>query len=420
MTRRQNTPQDLDPVVAAELAELERALGGDAGADPLLTDLVRETRASAPRFTGPARVALDERVRDGFPRPSRSAGLLARVRPSGLRLRPVLAVAAVAVAGVTVTTAALTGSETQDVSGLGAPVAQDTRPATDAGATATPPEAPDAARESAPQAAAGAPASSLPGPSGAAPSVASPAPAVPSAGAPGQRTRRVERSAALSLTARPDEVQGVADGVIRTAQGLGGIVASSRISTSPDGGEATLDLRIPTSRLDRAIADLSKLASVAGLDQDSQDITGAVVSATDRLQDARDERAALLKALGRAQTDRQVSSLRARIADSRRRIAAAQGDVQRLRARTDRATVTVLVSGDPSAGAGATSDEDGGGAWTPGDAAGDAWRLLQVAAGVAVIAAAALVPLGLLALLAWAAARTTVRRRRARALDAAA
>ena len=55
----------------------------------------------------------------------------------------------------------------------------------------------------------------------------------------------------------------------------------------------------------------------------------------------------------------------------------------------------------------------------PGDAFGDAMRVLEVAAGVAVIAAAVLLPLLIAWLLGWLATRGVTRRRRERALDMA-
>jgi hypothetical protein len=63
--------------------------------------------------------------------------------------------------------------------------------------------------------------------------------------------------------------------------------------------------------------------------------------------------------------------------------------------------------------------DDEGGAWTPGDAFDDALRVLEVAVGVALIAAAVLLPLALIWLLAWLARRGVSRRRRERALDMA-
>ncbi|HEX8207767.1 MAG TPA: hypothetical protein VF587_17005, partial [Solirubrobacteraceae bacterium] len=81
-----------------------------------------------------------------------------------------------------------------------------------------------------------------------------------------------------------------------------------------------------------------------------------------------------------------------------------------LQRRADRSKVSVTLRST-----GEKTDE--GGAWTPGDALGDAGRILEVAAGVVVVAAAALLPLAILGLLAGAAARVLRRRRRDAALD---
>jgi hypothetical protein len=61
----------------------------------------------------------------------------------------------------------------------------------------------------------------------------------------------------------------------------------------------------------------------------------------------------------------------------------------------------------------------GHGRWSPGDAARDALRVLEVMAGVAVIALAIAVPLALLGLAVAFAARSLRRRERERALDPA-
>ncbi|MBV8432268.1 MAG: DUF4349 domain-containing protein, partial [Solirubrobacterales bacterium] len=58
-----------------------------------------------------------------------------------------------------------------------------------------------------------------------------------------------------------------------------------------------------------------------------------------------------------------------------------------------------------------------GGGFGIGQTAHDAGRVLTVAAGIALIGAAALVPLGLLAALAWWIATAVRRRRREQALD---
>jgi hypothetical protein len=62
--------------------------------------------------------------------------------------------------------------------------------------------------------------------------------------------------------------------------------------------------------------------------------------------------------------------------------------------------------------------EEAAGPWAPRDALGDALRVLEVAAGVALVTLAVLLPLALLALIAWPLGRAITRRRREAALDA--
>lgn len=403
MIRRIRTHDDeLDPVVAAELQELERALAGAPGADPVLSALVRDVRDQVPDLTGPARSDLDARVTSGFAA-DRPGGRLRRFVAPRPALRTALGAAATAVLALVVASAALTGGD-------------DARPVT----SSAPPAggiAEDGAGTAgeAQERSGGDEAARAPSPSGtAAPQSSATAPAPPTTTDPGGLggPRRVERAAQMTLSTAPQDVQAVSDAVIRTVQSLGGVVASSQITTTDDGGEAVFDLRLPAARLDRAIAELSRLAHVSALVQESDDITGTVVSTASRLQDARDERRALLKALARAKSDRQVSSLRARIADSRRRIASLEGALRGLRARTDRATVGLTVRGDRA------SQDTGGAAWTPADALRDAARVLEVTASVLVVVAAILVPAGLLVVPALIAARSARRRARSRALDA--
>ncbi len=386
----------ISPEVAAELEALEAALAGDPSADPELLALVADTRAQRPAIDPDFEATLASRVAAGFPRPAGSwAARLDGLRSHRRQLLPALGVAATLMAGLVVIGLNAGGGD----------------------------EEPASLRGSAPTSAAEAD-SAVGVTQGPVPSVtqAAPSPSVGSAVplARDQRRakaapfgRKVERAAQLTLTTSADDVQDVADGVVRTTQTLGGYVSRSQVSTTEGGGEATFTLRIPTKRLDEAIARLSKLANVGSLTQDSTDITSSFVSATDRLSDARAERRALLRALGRATTQSQIESLRRRIAINRSQIAALKGELGALRRRADLATVAVTVEGTGK------RRETGGGAWTPGDALGDAVRVLEVAAGVALVGLAVLAPLALLGALAAFAARSTRRRRREGALEGA-
>jgi hypothetical protein len=215
------------------------------------------------------------------------------------------------------------------------------------------------------------------------------------------RPRVVQRSAQLGLRAPADEFDEVAAGVLQVADSAGAIVQRSNVTERDGRGYATYDLRVPASRLDSTLAELSDLAKVTSRRESSDDITGAYVSARDRLRDARDERRALLRALERADSPGQRSDIRRRLTRARQAIARAERDVRRTRARADRARVEVTLQ---------SSGESG--AWTPGDALDDAGRILQVVAGILLVVGAVLLPLLALALAAMIAARLLRRRRR--------
>ena len=221
--------------------------------------------------------------------------------------------------------------------------------------------------------------------------------------------RSQERSASLILAVPRREIDEAAGQVADVTTQLGGFVARSSVS-STDGG--SLLLRVPSDRLDAAIERLSKLGRVRDLSRRSVDITASVVSARERLRDARTEREALLEQLAEADTVNETESIRERLDIVSREIASARRQVRRVNNRASFADVSVDVV--PRGG----GDEEGG-AWTPGDAFDDALRVLEVAAGVLVVAAAVLLPLGLIWLLAWLARRVVGRRRRERALDMA-
>ena len=363
-----------DPTVLAELEELERALAGEPSP---FTELVADVRAERPVMTPAFEARLDARV---------DAARKAPARRSWLAWSPLAGLAAAVVVAVVLVSSGDDSVQTFSQ-----------RPAT---ATDS------AGKAAAPQAAAGGGSSTeLQTDRLAAP------PAAGTQSAPGG-ARKVERTTGLELSTSRADVQDVADDVIATTHRFGGIVDSSQISSSDAEASAVFALRIPTRRLDDAVAAMSKLAHVASLRQGSTDITGSFVSAIDRLRDARAERRALLKALARATTTQEVDALKARLRDNRSQISAAKGELNALRRRADLARVDVTVAGNGHKGSG------GGGTWTPGDAARDALRVLEVAAGVVLIGLAAAIPLALLGGAAALAARSSRRRRRESAMDA--
>jgi hypothetical protein len=389
----------LTPAARRELDALDRALAGEPVDDALheLEALVRDVRASAPQMRPDFAERLERELAGGF------AGAAPAAPPARRRRRPrrtlMLSTAGTVAAALAALVVVLGQGSQQEPSQLA-------RPET--------PQAPSGARERGGGQAVGAQADRAtadPATSAAPPMAGGAiAPQPPASVAPGA-PRRVERSADLVLETPASRLRRTADDVVRTVDRFGGIVASSTTAADDRGGDATFDLRIPAARLDDALAALSRLGHVAERRQSLQDITASLGSLRDRLADARAERRTLLRALGRATTRAQIDSLRARLRITRSTISRLNGDLASLRRRAELARVAVTVRG--------VERETGGGGWSPRDALGDAARILEVMAGVAVVALAVAVPLGLLGAALAFGARGLRRRGRERALDPA-
>jgi hypothetical protein len=395
---RQRDPLSRDE--ARELEALERALAGDpVDADMSeLEDLVHDIRAAAPPMSPGFAARLERQVADGFPA---SGERPARRRPPRLVLLGVAGSLAAAVVALVVVLGH-GGLAEQPVAGLAtdAPTTQESSGAKAAAGTAATQSAP-AASQTADRAVAPAPSAARSGQPLASPSVA----------------RKVQRTADLVLRVPTADVESTADGVVRTVDRFGGIVASSTIaSQDATNGEASFDLRIPTGRLDETLAALSRLGHVAERRQGLVDITGSFTSVADRLSDARAERRGLLRVLGRATTSAQIDSLRSRLRSVRSQIARLDGELGALRRRADLSTVSVLVRGGATRGRGGAASDGG---WSPGDAAHDALRVLEVSAGVALVGLAVALPLALLAAIVAVGLRAGRRRRREGALGPA-
>ncbi len=233
---------------------------------------------------------------------------------------------------------------------------------------------------------------------------------------PGGRDRVQEQSASMTLLAPPKEVAEVGDRILGVADQVGGFVVSSNVrATDGTSGGGDFQLRVPTARLDDALARLSRLGHVRERQQGVQDITSERNSARAQFEEAGAERRSLLRRLATADTDNEVTSLRARLRDVNAMIASYQDALTRVNRRAQYAAVSVSLLAQPKQGA-VTPPDDG--SWTPGDAARDALRVLEVAAGVLLLIVAVLAPLALLGGAAVAGRRFSGRRGRERALDA--
>jgi hypothetical protein len=402
---------DLSPDVERELEALDDALAGRRVASDLteLGELALLLREDRPQPTDGFGRYLDTRVERGFPDWDPRTRVT-RKRWYSYRgwMTPALGTA-IAVGLVALIVVTGPGSDQNESGGGGgASPAMSSAGQENAGGSAESAAA-DSARSAEDDASGGA-ASSL-----ATPESVPPAPSPGSPGTDGRDNRKIERSASLTLATRPRNIDTVSARIQEVTRQQGGFVVSSTVSSSTDGGGGTFELRIPTRNLDAAMAALSRLGAVRERAQRSQDITAQSVSARSRLKDAKTERQSLLKQLADAVTLQQTESIRARLRLVSAEIERARADVRRVNNRAAFSTVAVTLVADRSAAAPGTEDDE---SWTPGDAAHDALRVLEVIAGIALIAAAIAIPLGLLGLLAALTLRHTRRRRREHALDA--
>ena len=360
---------------------------------PELEELGQLLREDPPRPDPRWARDLDTRAAAGFPRPPRRSWFS--------RFGPVLLPAMGAVSVLAILVLVAVNAPGPDGSSSGGSSSAGGGSAASSGQTAPTTPQGESSSSSASDSAAGT-ASTLQRSSKSAPA--------PGGGSPSSdaRTKRLqERSASLTLATRPRDIEDVADGIVRVTDNAGGFVASSNVSQ--DGGD--FELRVPTARLQKTIADLSRLAHVRGRSQSTRDITAEGVSARGRLRELEKERQGLLRALGAATTLNETESIKARLRIVNRSIASARASLARVNNRARYANVSVTLVADRSAAT-------GGGSWTPGDALHDAGRVLEVAAGVALIALAVALPIAIIAGLFALGARATTRRRRTRALDA--
>ena len=414
---------EMTPEIERELAALDDALAGRRVAPDLteLGELALALREERPRPTEGFGRYLDNRVERGFPGrdPRVGASRSGRSWWQAFMTVPAFGMAAAVLLVAVIVVADPAGDSNEGGGGGGASLAveesTDSTGATSAQSADAAPRSTSAGDESAGGTTAAEPDS---GTEFAEPLPSLGVPPVPGSGSPGsdgRGNRAVERSASLTLAARPRDIDGVSRRIQDKARDYGGFVLSSSVTSSPTGGGGDFQLRIPERNLDAAVAALSRLARVRERSQGAQDITAERVSARTRLRDARTERKSLLRQLAAADTPNETASIRQRLDIVSNEIEAARAAVRRVMNRANFATVSVTLVADRNAGAVGPDEDDN---WTPGDAADDALRVLEVAAGIALIVLAVALPLALLAILAGLAARWTRRRRREHALDA--
>jgi len=423
MRRLDDAP--LDPEMIAILEAIDATLDGQA-VDPShaeLAELALLLRSERPETPSEFADELDDRVRHRFaaPVPAGRLGAPGR-RPPGRRRAWVWApagglAAALAVAVVIVTAGGSSGRPSSQTltaasSAQSAKVASPSSgvvrsAASSAGAAATTPHAaPTPERLSTNSAALG-----LSSAAGVAAQLDARALQPPANG------RRIIQGAQLALTASAARLEQVAQEVFDVAGRENAIVQSSNVTAAAGGGYAEFQLGIPSGSLPQAMAALSSLpfAHVAARTDSTQDVNNRYLADVRALAAARALRTSLLKPLAAATTQAQIGSLTARIHDAEASISSDEATLNGLRHQIGLSQVAVTINSGPvPVPLGQTHH---GGGFTLSRAVHDAGRVLTVAAGVALIAAAAMLPLGLVAALVWWAAVVVRRRRREQALD---
>ena len=384
--------EPLEPDVAAALEAIDATLHGEP-VDPDLADLAELSlllRESAPEADEAFLGRLDRRVAERFQAPD-AVKRAARRSRRGRGSRRGLWTAGTVLAGVAALAVGIAvvphgGSSSSSSSGGTAASGIVHSKASSSGAAA-----------------------SSAGASGSSPGVRLPTPA----SAP---HRQVVQTARLSLRAAPGRVDTVAAQVFDVIGAEQGYVTSSHVSSQARGpGAATFSLRVPTARLQQTLDRLSHLhrARVTSREDSSADVTGQIRDYGSRLDQARALRRSLLHQLAAADTTHEVDHLQAELRRNETTTVSDENAIAHLRGRVSDSSIAVDVSGPPAP---VHHDHRSSGGFTIGGAWHDAGHILLVAAGVALIGLAVLVPVALLAAVAAWAWALMLRRRRETAL----
>jgi len=229
--------------------------------------------------------------------------------------------------------------------------------------------------------------------------------------APGERQRRAERTASMTLAAPEDRLDEVGSEIVEIAGRREGFVLSSELSTGDEGTTGgSFELRVPADELSPTLRDLARLGTVRSQSVSADDRTQTFVSTEDRLRTSKAERASLLKRLADADTEREAEAIRSRLDLVGGQITGLRDELRGLRERTSFAAVNVTLERGDGEGAGTSRDGVGG-------ALDDALHTLEEALGIAIRVLAVALPLALIGLIAWLGLRALTRRRRESALD---
>lgn len=222
--------------------------------------------------------------------------------------------------------------------------------------------------------------------------------------------RQVARDVKITLATTPEALQETSNRIVEVADSYDGIVMRSTVSDGEQGeAGARFDLMIPSGNAEDAVAELSGVADLRSRSQQSVDITAPTLTARERVRNARARVESLLAELAEATSDEERAAIEWKLRNARSSISWLTTRLDRLEREVSLTPVAVVVE----TGEGSGPDASG---WSLGDAVEDAGNLLSISAGVALIALAIAIPIGLMVLIALAINRAWLRRSRDRAL----
>jgi hypothetical protein len=381
--------RSLDADVQEQIDLLEAALRGDADADPTLSALVDDVRATRPTLGAGARERLEARARassDG----AGDARTAPRVVTGFGRRRWRLALALGAVVAVAVPVSGLVLREESAVV------------VSEMASRAEQPDDAIVATDSRASRAQGDPVTESRRPSTSA--------ASPASGTSLTQDRSVVREARQVVRVEASAVAASAGRVSEIVADHGGYLDASSVSETGSSPRADFAIVVPSDRLDATIAAIGRIGKPVELERMTSDVTAQRSSIDDRLRDLRADRSAVRLQLARAtDADRRASKRRElRVLSSR--VARLEAEQRELRQRVDTARLSLqLVTSDDGAAASPTGDDD---RWGLSTAWHDAGRVLEVIGGILLLAAVALIPLAaVLGLAAVAIGRLTATRK---------
>jgi hypothetical protein len=207
-----------------------------------------------------------------------------------------------------------------------------------------------------------------------------------------------------------DRLSDASADAIRTTRDLGGFVVSSSVGTWQNGGEARLVLRVPSRRIQAAIARLSELGTITAQQVAIQDRQDELDRLRGRIDTLRVQRAELDL---RLRTESLTTPERLRLELRRQRVTGLLNRLTATRNGVAREVALAEISLTVRTGKSAAPPSEG----RVEGAARDALHVLAVAGAVAVFLLIVVSPLAALAVAAWFARRALRRREHERLLD---